>query len=132
MVRSPASNCAVNRHGADLHPDDGRAHLTIPLRPRSMSELVPGASQVSHSSVCQPRAVSVLLARAVSAPLAQRMINQDATAPPPCHISGGRHNMMVQVRLGVPPEAGGVDVEAVRAVFPYGRVHPPPHFPSPS
>lgn len=34
--------------------------------------------------------------------------------------AGGRHNMKVQVRLGVPPEAGGVDLEAVRAVFPYG------------
>lgn len=34
--------------------------------------------------------------------------------------------MKVQVRLGVPPEAGGVDLEAVRAVFPYGWAPPCP------
>lgn len=39
-------------------------------------------------------------------------------------VPGGRHNMKVQVKLGVPPEAGGVDLEAVRAVFPYGKLLP--------
>ena len=28
------------------------------------------------------------------------------------------------MRLGVPPEAGGVDLDQVRAVFPYGKLLP--------
>ena len=39
-------------------------------------------------------------------------------------VPGGRHNMKVAVKLGVPPEAGGVDLDAVRAVFPYGHDAP--------
>jgi uncharacterized protein (TIGR02058 family) len=34
--------------------------------------------------------------------------------------SGGR--MLVQVRLGVPAEAGGVDIAAVKAALPYGEI----------
>ena len=34
--------------------------------------------------------------------------------------SSGR--MLVHVRLGVPPEAGGVDVAAVKASLPYGEI----------
>jgi uncharacterized protein (TIGR02058 family) len=37
-------------------------------------------------------------------------------------LEGSSGRMLVHVRLGVPPEAGQPDVEAVRATFPYGEV----------
>ena len=32
--------------------------------------------------------------------------------------------MKISVKLGVPPEAGGVDLDALRATFPYGQLLP--------
>jgi uncharacterized protein (TIGR02058 family) len=37
-------------------------------------------------------------------------------------LEGSSGRMLVHVRLAAPPEAGSVDVEAVRAAFPYGEV----------
>eukprot|EP00240_Pyramimonas_obovata_P011462 CAMPEP_0118935830 /NCGR_PEP_ID=MMETSP1169-20130426/15852_1 /TAXON_ID=36882 /ORGANISM="Pyramimonas obovata, Strain CCMP722" /LENGTH=123 /DNA_ID=CAMNT_0006878895 /DNA_START=310 /DNA_END=681 /DNA_ORIENTATION=- len=39
-------------------------------------------------------------------------------------VPGGRPNMKIKLRLGIPDEAGGVDLEQVRAVFPYGKMLP--------
>ncbi|KAG8459798.1 hypothetical protein KFE25_014361 [Diacronema lutheri] len=39
-------------------------------------------------------------------------------------IPGGRSNMLVHVKLGVPSEAPAVDVDEVAKVFPYGRLLP--------
>ena len=39
-------------------------------------------------------------------------------------VPGGRPNMKIKIRLGVPAEAGEIDLGAVCAVFPYGRILP--------
>jgi len=39
-------------------------------------------------------------------------------------VPGGRPNMKIKLRLGVPEGAGGVDLEQIRAVFPYGKMLP--------
>ena len=39
-------------------------------------------------------------------------------------FEGGRQAMKISVKLGVPPEAGGVDLDALRATFPYGQLLP--------
>ena len=37
-------------------------------------------------------------------------------------VPGGRKNMLIHLKLGVPAEAPTVDLDAVAAVFPYGRL----------
>ena len=37
-------------------------------------------------------------------------------------VPGGRKNMLIRLKLGVPAEAPTVDLDAVAAVFPYGRL----------
>jgi len=39
-------------------------------------------------------------------------------------VPGGRANMLIQVRVGVPPAFPEVDVEEIARVFPYGRLLP--------
>ena len=39
-------------------------------------------------------------------------------------VPGGRENMFIHVKLGVPPEYPEVDVEEIARVFPYGRLLP--------
>ena len=39
-------------------------------------------------------------------------------------VPGGRANMLIHVKLGVPPEYPFVDLEEVAKVFPYGRLMP--------
>jgi len=39
-------------------------------------------------------------------------------------VPGGRQNMLIHLKLGVPAEAPTVDLDAVAAVFPYGRLLP--------
>lgn len=39
-------------------------------------------------------------------------------------VPGGRENMLIHVKLGVPPEFPEVDVEEVARVFPYGKLLP--------
>ena len=40
------------------------------------------------------------------------------------HVPGGRANMLIHVRLGVPSEYPEVDEDALAACFPYGRLLP--------
>jgi uncharacterized protein (TIGR02058 family) len=37
-------------------------------------------------------------------------------------IEAGKGPMLVHVRVGAPPEAGQVDIDAVRATLPYGEI----------
>ena len=39
-------------------------------------------------------------------------------------VPGGRENMLVHVKLGVPPQFSEVDLDEVARVFPYGRLLP--------
>ena len=39
------------------------------------------------------------------------------------HVPGGRKNMLIHVKLGI-PEGYGVDHDQIRATFPYGRLLP--------
>ena len=39
-------------------------------------------------------------------------------------VPGGRQNMLIHVKIGVPPEFPDVDLEEVARVFPYGRLLP--------
>jgi len=47
---------------------------------------------------------------------------------PPCGrvhaVPGGRQNMLIHVKVGVPPEFPQVDVEELSKVFPYGKLLP--------
>ena len=39
-------------------------------------------------------------------------------------VPGGRANMLIHVKVGVPADYPEVDTEALAAVFPYGRLLP--------
>ena len=39
-------------------------------------------------------------------------------------VPGGRQNMLIHVKIGVPPEFPSVDLEQLASVFPYGRLLP--------
>lgn len=39
-------------------------------------------------------------------------------------VPGGRENMLIHVKIGVPPQFPGVDLDEVARVFPYGRLLP--------
>ncbi|KAK3279239.1 hypothetical protein CYMTET_12867 [Cymbomonas tetramitiformis] len=39
-------------------------------------------------------------------------------------VPGGRAGMKIHLKLGIPEEANGVDLDQVRAVFPYGQLLP--------
>jgi len=47
---------------------------------------------------------------------------------PPCGrvlaVPGGRQNMLIHVKVGVPPEFPQVDVEELSKIFPYGKLLP--------
>ena len=40
------------------------------------------------------------------------------------HVPGGRKNMLIHVKLGVPPDYPEVDVDELAKVFPYGKLLP--------
>lgn len=126
MVRRPARAAeSAEASACGLLSVSSRSHqlTTLSRSSRSMSELVPGASPPlleSRFSLPPPTTLASSLRVHLHArvcPCARLRVLRNARA-------GGRQNMKVKVKLGVPPEAGGVDLEAVRAVFPYGKLLP--------